>query len=98
MGKYRQNKKAPTKFSRPVAARAPARPIPAVRTEIIAGAIATPPEVSMRNEARNSLLAPGGARSAPRIMLIPAETAFASAVTDAIIQNVATSVTMKEKR
>ena len=70
----------------------------AVSTEIIAGAMATPPEVSILKDARNSLLAPGGERSAPRIMLIPAETAFANAVTEAMIQNVATSVTMNEKR
>ena len=98
MGRYRQNRYAPTKFSNPVEARAPANPTVAVRPEIIAGASATPPEVKILKEAKNCGLEFGGARSAPKTMFMPALAALAKAVTDANTQNENTSVTMNEKR
>ncbi len=98
MGKYRQKRYAPTKFRRPVAASAGAKPMAAVSPAIIAGATATPPDVSMRKEARNSFLDPPGARSAPRIIFMPAESAFASDVTAARIQKLVRSVTINAKR
>ena len=98
MGRYFQNNQAPKKFISPVVAKAADRPTTAVRAEIATGAIATPPEVSIRKLARNSDLAPFGAKSAPRIMLIPADAALANAVTLAMIQKLRLSVTMKENR
>ena len=70
----------------------------AVRPAIIAGATATPPDVSMRKEARNSFLDPLGAKSAPRIILMPADRALASDVTAAKIQKLVRSVTINANR